>query len=145
MLLGPMTVPFRKKTDGRTDRQTDRRTDGRTDRQTQKDRQTDRQTDRSGSSYLKDVNGGLVDGAHYCTACIDCVTHCPHDNSSSPGVQPCTTSAYVNQSINQSTQGLRLKFQVRVVMCVCVCVCNSYEQSSLPSRKVCRVGRLTGT
>ena len=82
------------------------------------DRQTDRQTDRRDNAHLKDVNGGLVDGAHYCTTCIDRVTHCPHDDSSSPGIQPCTISAHVNQSTNQLIQGLGLNWQVWVVMCV---------------------------
>ena len=37
---------------------------------------------------LKDVNAGLVDGAHDGPACVDNVTHSPHDNGCCPGVQP---------------------------------------------------------
>lgn len=79
------------------DRQTDRQADstGQADRLT-KDRQTDRSgRSGSGSSYLKDIYGGLVDGAHHCTARIDRVTHCPHDDSSSSGVQPYAMPDYV--------------------------------------------------
>jgi len=69
-----------------------------------------------------------VDGAHYCTARIDRVAHCPHDDSSSSGVQPCTTSAYVNQSINSiRVEGLGARLGSRV--------CGSNERSSLSSRK----------
>ena len=39
---------------------------------------------------LKDINAGLVDGAHYGSACVDNVAHCPHHNSSCTRIQPCT-------------------------------------------------------
>ena len=37
---------------------------------------------------LKDVYGGLVDGAHNGPACVDNVTHRPHNNSRCSGIQP---------------------------------------------------------
>ena len=36
---------------------------------------------------FKDVNAGLVDGAHYGSPRVHNVTHSPHDNGSGPGVQ----------------------------------------------------------
>ena len=36
---------------------------------------------------LKDVDGGLVDGAHDGPACVDNVTHRPHHNSRCSGIQ----------------------------------------------------------
>ncbi len=40
---------------------------------------------------FKYVNGGLVNGAHNCAACIDNVSHCAHHNGCCSCVQPCTT------------------------------------------------------
>ena len=36
---------------------------------------------------LKDVDAGLVDGAHNGPACVDDVTHCSHDNGCSSSIQ----------------------------------------------------------
>ncbi len=40
---------------------------------------------------FKYVNGGLVNGAHNCAACIDNVPHCAHHNGCCSCVQSCTT------------------------------------------------------
>ena len=41
---------------------------------------------------LKDVDAGLVDGAHNGPASVDDVAHCTHHDGGSPGIQPCTSS-----------------------------------------------------
>ena len=38
---------------------------------------------------LKDVDAGLVDGAHYCPACVDNVAHCAHHNGCCSRIQSC--------------------------------------------------------
>ncbi len=40
---------------------------------------------------FKYVNGGLVNGAHNCAACVDNVAHRAHHNGCCSCVQPCTT------------------------------------------------------
>ena len=42
---------------------------------------------------LKDVNAGLVDGAHNGPAGVDNVAHSPHDDGGCPGIQPYTAHA----------------------------------------------------
>ena len=39
---------------------------------------------------FKDVDAGLVNGAHHSAACVYSVTHTPHDNGCCPGIQSCT-------------------------------------------------------
>ena len=44
---------------------------------------------------FKYVDGGLMNGAHNCAACIDNVAHCAHHNSCCSCVQSCTTTKWV--------------------------------------------------
>ena len=44
---------------------------------------------------FKYVDGGLVNGAHDCAACIDNVAHCAHHNGCCSCIQPCTTRKQV--------------------------------------------------
>jgi len=39
---------------------------------------------------LKDVNAGLVDGAHHSAPSVHSVTHTPHDNGCCSGIQACS-------------------------------------------------------
>ena len=41
---------------------------------------------------LKDVNAGLVDGAHHSAPSVHSVTHTPHDNGCCSGIQACSCS-----------------------------------------------------
>ena len=45
------------------------------------------------SARLKDVNGGLVDGAHDGAASVDGVAYGAHHNGSCSGIQPCPHTA----------------------------------------------------
>ena len=51
---------------------------------------------------FKDVDAGLVDGAHHCAACVHSVTHTPHDNGSRPGIQPCTR--WLSRHMNDASE-----------------------------------------
>ncbi len=51
---------------------------------------------------LKDVDAGLVDGAHNCPACVDNVTHRPHHNSCCSRIQACISSFVVASIIKPS-------------------------------------------
>ncbi len=51
---------------------------------------------------FKDVDAGLVDGAHNGPACVDDVAHSAHHNGSSSGIQAC--SCRLQQSTNNPLQ-----------------------------------------